>query len=248
VIAAPFLFPDYRTAWDFFDSEFFASFMDKMRKDTGLRYLGTFDDGGGFVAVTNDKRLIKTPEDVKGLRMRCEENPAHFCTWKSLGASVMGSTWPEVTTILATNVADGQYNAPGLNAAMKFWEVTDYSTWLGIIYNTLTWVVNDEWFKSLPEDYQHVIIRAAREVVPLAHGIAEQASLRGWDEAKKHFKACYVPTDEDKEAFRKVAQPAYFKWITDEYGVDPDLVSSVWDEVDKVHKMDGEEWWNKYGK
>ena len=248
VIAAPFLFPDYRTAWDFFDSEFFASFMDKMRKDTGLRYLGTFDDGGGFVAVTNDKRLIKTPEDVKGLRMRCEENPAHFCTWKSLGASVMGSTWPEVTTILATNVADGQYNAPGLNAAMKFWEVTDYSTWLGIIYNTLTWVVNDEWFKSLPEDYQRVIIRAAREVVPLAHGIAEQASLRGWDEAKKHFKACYVPTAKDKEAFRKVAQPAYFKWITDEYGVDPDLVSSVWDEVDKVHKMDGEEWWNKYGK
>ena len=49
IVVTPFLFPNYKTAWEFFDSAWFANFMKGMREESGLRYLGTFDDGGGFV-------------------------------------------------------------------------------------------------------------------------------------------------------------------------------------------------------
>lgn len=50
VVTAPFLFTNWRQAWTFFDSEWFADFMSGTIEDADMRYLGTFDDGGGFVA------------------------------------------------------------------------------------------------------------------------------------------------------------------------------------------------------
>ena len=70
--------------------------------------------GGGFVAFTNNKRLIRTVADIKGLKIRVEENPAHVATMKALGASATPLPWGEVMTALSTGLADGQFNAPGV--------------------------------------------------------------------------------------------------------------------------------------
>lgn len=56
-IVALFLFPDRFTAWAFFDSDFFSKFMGGLPA-MGLRYLGTMDDGGGFVVLTNSLRML----------------------------------------------------------------------------------------------------------------------------------------------------------------------------------------------
>ena len=57
VVTAPFLFTNWRQAWSFFDSEWFADFMSGTVEAADMRYLGTFDDGGGFVAFTNNVRF-----------------------------------------------------------------------------------------------------------------------------------------------------------------------------------------------
>ena len=248
VITTPFLFPDYNTAWAFFNSEWYANFMHEMRRKTGLRWIGMFDDGGGFVAFTNDKRLIKTPEDMKGLLIRVEENPAHIAVIEALGAKAVPLEWGQVPTALMTNVADGQFNAPGLNAAMKFWESCEYTSWTGHIYNTLNWVINDEWFKSLPEDYQSVILRAAREAVMYGHGLSDHLTNLGWQKCVEEFKAAYIPTAEEKEAFKKIMQPAFYEWATEEFGLKPEFIHEVWNKVDEINKELGEEYWNKWGK
>ena len=108
IATTPFLFPNYQTAWEFFDSEYFANFMRGALTSSGLRYLGTFDDGGGFVAFTNNKRLIRTLADLKGLKIRVEENPAHIATMKALGVNPTPLPWAEVPTALTTGLADGQ--------------------------------------------------------------------------------------------------------------------------------------------
>jgi TRAP-type transport system periplasmic protein len=240
VMTCPFLFPDFPTAWAFFDSDFYLDFMDKMREETGLRYLGTFDDGGGFVAFTNSKKLIKIPKDMEGLRIRVEENPAHVAIIEALGAKAVPLEWSQIETCLASGVADGQFNAPGLNAAMKFWELVPYTSWTGHIYNTLNWVVSDEWFTQLSKEYQELIVRAAREAILIGHGNAARLTLLGWEECKKNFEESYTPTTSEKEAFSDIAKPAFREWFVEEFEGDEELLNNLLSEVDRIHKELGE--------
>ena len=100
IITTPFLFPNYRVAWEYFDGPWHAEFMRGAIEEAGLRYLGTFDDGGGFVAFTNNVRPIRTVDDIKGLRIRVEEHPAHVATMKALGASATPLPWTSVIGML----------------------------------------------------------------------------------------------------------------------------------------------------
>jgi tripartite ATP-independent transporter DctP family solute receptor len=234
IITTPFLFPDYRVAWDYLDGEWHAEFMKGLIEEASLRYLGTFDDGGGFVAFTNNVRPIRTVDDIKGLRIRVEENPAHVATMKALGASATPLPWGEVLTALGTGLADGQFNAPGVSASFKLWDVNDYTTWSGHVFNTATWVISEPWFQSLPDDYKAIIVDSARESVVMSHGIAALSSVIGWQQSCEHFKECIILSDEEKQKMADVARPAWKEWITTDFGVDPALVDGLWAEVDRI--------------
>ncbi len=234
IVTTPFLFPSYKVAWEFFDSDWFAGFMRGALESNGLRYLGTMDDGGGFVAFTNNKRVIKTVDDIKGLNIRVEENPAHVATMRALGASATPLPWGEVATALATGLADGQFNAPGVNRSFKLWEVNDYTTWSGHVYNTVTWLVSDAWLKELPAGHRKAIIAAAREAVYMAHGIAAQMSVTGWEVGCKKFDECHILSDGEKAKMRAIARPAFRKWITEDFGIPAGEVDALWAEVDRI--------------
>ncbi len=236
IAATPFLFPNYQTAWAFFDSEYFAKFMKGALKDSGLRYLGTFDDGGGFVAFTNNKRLIRTLADLKGLKIRVEENPAHIATMKALGASATPLPWAEVPTALTTGLADGQFNAPGVNDMFRLHDTTRYTTWSGHVYNTVTWFISDAWLKTLPRNYQEIIIGASRESVAIGHGVATLTSIVGWVNSCKNFKGCHILSNAEKAKMRDIARPAFEAWITKDYGMDAALVKEFWAAVDETRK------------
>jgi TRAP-type transport system periplasmic protein len=200
----------------------------------GLRYLGTFDDGGGFVAFTNNVRPIRTLEDIKGLKIRVEENPAHVATMKALGASATPLPWGEVLTALGTGLADGQFNAPGVSASFKLWDVNDYTTWSGHVFNSQSWMVSEAWFQSLPDDYKAIIVDSAQESIEMAHGIAAFFAVVGWQESCEHFKECIILADDEKQKMADVARPAWKEWITKDFGVDPALVDGLWAEVDRI--------------
>lgn len=234
IITTPFLFNDYLTARAYFDGGWHAKFMRGAIEDAGLRYLGTFDDGGGFVALTTNKRLVKTVEDLAGLKIRVEENPAHVAIMKALGASATPLPWGEVHTALSTGLADGQFNAPGISTAYKLYEVTDYTTLSGHVYNSTTFVVSDKWFQSLPKEYQDAITVAAREAVKIGHGIAALQAINGWSESCKVFKECYVLPEAERVKMAGIARPAWREWATGDFGVDGALIDELWAEVARI--------------
>ena len=235
VVTTPFLFSSYRVARAYFDGEWHADFM-RGTLNSGLRYLGTLDDGGGFVAFTNNKRLIRTAGDLKGLKIRVEENPAHVATMKALGASATPLPWGEVLTALGTGLADGQFNAPGISLAFKLWEVNDFTTLSGHVYNSISWLVSERWFSRLPAQHQQVIIEAAREAVQISHGIAVLTTVKGWTESCKHFKQCYILPQAERDRMAAIARPAWKQWITGDFGVDAKLVDGLWAEVARIEK------------
>lgn len=236
IVTSPFLFPNYRVARAYFDGEWHANFMRGALKASGLRYLGTLDDGGGFVAFTNNKRLIRTVADIKGLKIRVEENPAHVATMKALGASATPLPWGEVLTALGTGLADGQFNAPGISLAFKLWEVNQFTTWSGHVYNTISWMMSDKWFQTLPAKHRQTIIEAARETTEISHGIAVLAAIAGWDASCKKFKQCHILTQEERDKMAAVARPAWKQWVTRDFGIDARLVDQLWAEVARIEK------------
>lgn len=246
-ITAPFLFPSYRVAHAFLDGAWFADFMSDSVDEAGLRYLGTFDDGGGFVAFTNNERLIKTADDIKGLKIRVEENPAHVTVMKALGASATPLPWGEVVTALATGLADGQFNAPGVSENFKLWEVNDYTTLSGHIYNTQTWLISEKWYQSLPDDYKAIIIHAAEESIRIGHGIASMAAIKGWQISCEEFKECYVLPTSEREAMAKIARPAWREWITTDFGLDAQVIDDMLAEVARVGEEIDAEDMRRYG-
>jgi tripartite ATP-independent transporter DctP family solute receptor len=236
VITAPFLFPNYHVAHAYFDGPWHANFMRGTIESAGLRFLGTYDDGGGFVAFTNNKRLIKTADDLKGLKIRVEENPAHVATMKALGASATPLPWGEVITALSTGLADGQFNAPGVSKAYKLWEVNDYTTLSGHVYNSQSWLVSEKWYQSLPDDYKEIVVRSAREAIELAHGISALQAIDGWELSCENFDECYVLPAAERAKMAEVARPAWKEWITGDFGLDAKLVDGLLNEVSRIEK------------
>lgn len=235
-ITAPFLFPDYRTAWAYFDGPWHATFMKGAIDEAGLRFLGTFDDGGGFVAFTNGTRLIKTVEDLEGLKIRVEENPAHVAIMKALGASATPLPWGEVVTALGTGLADGQFNAPGVSKNFKLWEVNDYTSLSGHVYNSQSWLVSEDWFQSLPEEYQDAIVTSAREAIEIGHGVAALQAIDGWNVSCQEFEECYVLPPEERQKMAAIARPAWKEWITTDFGLDAQLIEDLLAEVERIEE------------
>jgi TRAP-type C4-dicarboxylate transport system substrate-binding protein len=246
-IISPFLFPDRATAWGFFDSDFFADFMGEL-PGIGLRYLGTMDDGGGFVVLTNSLRPVKTVADFKGMRVRTEENPAHMAIMNALGASAVPMAWGQVATALATKVADAQFNAPSIITWAKLWETQKYVTFLNHIYNTNTWVISEKWFKAQSPGNQKAIIESARAAIIYSRGVAAHLSALAVDEAKKHGMEFNSITPENIAEMKKMAQAGYRKWAVDDFGLQAELLDRIQDEVSGIQKTMGDTLMLRYGK
>ncbi|GEN25835.1 hypothetical protein HCU01_37840 [Halomonas cupida] len=246
-VTAPFLFDNWRQAWAFFDGEWFADFMHGAIEQADMRYLGTFDDGGGFVAFTNNERLIKTVEDLEGLNIRTEENPAHVATMEALGASATPLPWGELITALETGLADGQFNAPVINTTFGLDEVTDYTTLTGHVYNSASWVVSDSWFQELSEEYQSVITDAAREAVALSHGASAMLATASWQASCEQFSECYIMPVAERQRMSEAARPAWRAWIVDDFGLDAQLVDDLLAEVESLAESLPQEAYQRYG-
>lgn len=246
-VTAPFLFDNWRQAWTFFDSGWFADFMQGTIDAANMRYLGTFDDGGGFVAFTNNDHLIKTVDDLKGLNIRTEENPAHVATMRALGASATPLPWGELITALETGLADGQFNAPVINTTYGLDEVTDYTTLTGHVYNSASWMVSEDWFQSLPEEHQRVIIESAREAIALSHGASGALATASWQKSCELFEKCYIMPVEERAKMAEIARPAWKAWIVNEFGMDEQLVNDLLAEVQTLRESLPEQAYQRYG-
>ncbi|MDN6318711.1 MAG: TRAP transporter substrate-binding protein DctP [Marinobacter sp.] len=247
LMTAPFVFDNWRQAWAFLDGEWFADLMSGTVEETNMRYLGTFDDGGGFVAFTNNEHLIKTVEDLEGLNIRTEENPGHVAIMKALGASATPLPWGEVITALETGLADGQFNATVLNTTFNFHEVTDYTTLTGHVYNSAAWLISEDWYQNLTDEQQEVIVTSAREAIAIGHGMSAALATAGWQESCETFKDCYLMPAEERERMADIARPAWKKWIVNDFGIDAKKVDEFLAEVKRVGEEVKESDMAKYG-
>jgi tripartite ATP-independent transporter DctP family solute receptor len=203
-----YLIPSRDVAYEIMRGEVGRIISDKFTKDTGIRvlYIGDL----GFRHITNSKRPIMTPADLKGLKIRTQPNPLHLQAFKAFGASPTPMSFAELFTALQQGVVDGQENPIYNIFAMKIHEVQKYMSLTHHLWNSGIFIMSEKYYQSLPEDIRTAIDKAsiaAREAV--VQDIA--TSENGWlSEIKKKTQVNEL-TDEQVMAFQKIAKEEWPK-------------------------------------
>lgn len=241
-LSIPWLFKNELIAYRVMDGEFGDELTADMLKKTGVRIIGV-GENGGYRHITNSKRPIHKPEDMKGLKIRTMEHAGHMAIMNSLGASATPMGWSDLYTSLQTGVVDGQENSLSLINNGDLYQVQKYLTLDGHVYSIDFVLINDKWLQSLPEEYQRIIRQAG-----MLAGLHERGinKLTEWEhltviQNSKNVEEVYMLSDAEKAEFAAISQPAYLEWY--HKSVDPE---GIWS--GKVLKAveEAEAYYNEY--
>ena len=213
----PFAFSSYNVGYKVYDGPFGQELAADIEKKAGFKVLG-FGESGGFFAITNAKRPLKSPADMKGIKLRTMALPLHQAIVKALGASPTTVAWAEVYTSLQTGVVDGQMNPISIITMAKFQEVQKYITLTNHLYAPYVWVMNPKFYSGLSADLQNVINDAARTALLAGRGLSRiiDGSDKGLPTLAEKMQV-YVPTKAEMKQFRDVAIPAAREFMSAQY-------------------------------
>jgi tripartite ATP-independent transporter DctP family solute receptor len=228
VINIPYLFMSEDVAWEVMDSPFMAELIEEMAKVTGMRCLGISQNGTRH--FTNNVREIRTPADLKGIKFRVMESPVYMKMLEAMGASGIPIAWPEVYTSLQTGVADGHENPVSIIEWSKMYEVQKYLTLDGHVWSEDALFINEDFWQSIPEDLQKVIIMAANQG-KWAGRLTEQmkSMLTAVDALREYGMQIYTPTLEERAMFRDASQAPVVEWMKTQF--DPKWVDGILEAV-----------------
>ena len=125
----------------------------------GLKVLAIGD--GGARQITNSKRRIVTPADMKGLKLRTPSIEAITVCMTTLGASYISMPLADVYMALKQGTVDGQENPIATIYDQKLYEVQKYILYVNYQYHPEVMTMNAAFYRSLPEEYQKVLSDAA---------------------------------------------------------------------------------------
>jgi tripartite ATP-independent transporter DctP family solute receptor len=204
VFDLPYLFRDFSHAYKVIDGPIGSELRQNLTKH-GLQPVGVLEIG--FRNLTNNKRPVKAPEDVKGLKIRTTPNPAHLQAFRLLGANPVPMPVTEVYLALKTGTVDGQENPIAHILALRFHEVQKYMSLTYHAYTLANVVMNQKKFQALSPEHQKTMVDALAEARDWERKLNRE--LDGQALAKMRAAGLQIEEKPDIEAFRKiVAEPS----------------------------------------
>lgn len=219
VFSIPYLFENEYQAWRVYDGPFVAKLNEQLRKKTGLRVLHWWESGG-FKQWTNSKRPIKTPADMKGLKIRVMPSPVFQKLVSSLGGSPTPISFGELYGALKNKTVDGQNNALSLVNLFKYYQVQKYATIDNHVYAVSSMIINDKFYQSLPKDLQQVIQKAQQVALAVNRGVSRYTDHMAVDNLKKQGMQVYRLSEADRKLFKDKARIPVLEWLRKEVAGD----------------------------
>lgn len=206
-LGAPFALADYAHADRVIDGEF-VNWVSPDLIASGLFWLGSWE--WGFRQITNSRRPILRPEDMRGLKIRVPTTPLCQAAILALGAIPVVVEFEQLARVIRQGMIDGQENPVGVIDSLGLQHNQKFLAMLNYTYGTLVHVINRDVFASMPAEHQAILreesIRAgqsmrqtvrARETEQLACFIAGGMQVDYPDPAP--FKALMAPVIERLE-------------------------------------------------
>lgn len=214
LFSLPFLMPDY------------AAIDALTRGEVGKEIFQTLDKAGvvplawgenGYRELTNSKRPIKSPDDLKGMKIRVVGSPLFADTFTALGANPTQMSWADAQPALSSGAVDGQENPMSIFTAAKLHTVGQkHVTMWGYVADPLVFVVNKEiWASWTPAD-QAIVRQAAIDAGKEQIAIARKGLADADKPLLKDIAALGVTITQlspaERDAFVKATRPVYAKW------------------------------------
>jgi C4-dicarboxylate-binding protein DctP len=232
VFGMPFLFSSSEVAWEVLDGAFGQRYNEAFFKATGVRIVGHIESG--FRSLFNSKHPVKSPEDLKGMKIRTGENAVHMAMIRALGANPTPISWTEVYTALQQKVVDGMENPPGLFFAMKFYEQQKFLTLNRHLYSIHTAMINERFFQGLPADLKGLMLSSAHLATTIGRSQAYLLERSAVEKLRKQGIEVYTPTPQEFDRFRQLGRPPAEQLVRKEIG--NEWVDAAVQAVDQAEK------------
>ncbi|MEO4045409.1 TRAP transporter substrate-binding protein [Hoeflea sp. CAU 1731] len=194
---APFLFKDQAQFHRFLDSDKFKEMMADVQERTGVVYAGFVGDRPPR-AVSTKNTPVKTPADLKGLKIRTPGHPFIIQAFESWGATATPLKASELVLALKTGLVDGQDNGvidfvgAGYYEDQANYTPIDYlRSGVGVFFSPQSWA-------NLSEEQQGWVLEAASKAGEDGKAIYEQQMK---DAYAKLDELGVTVTEPDREAF-----------------------------------------------
>jgi tripartite ATP-independent transporter DctP family solute receptor len=187
-----------------------AVFWTKLAPETekkGLKVIAVWENG--YRHITNNKRPIKTPTDLQGIKLRVPNGKWRLKMFQAYGANPSPMKFSELFTALKTGVMDGQENPFTQIYSAKLQEVQKYLSLSGHVYTPAYLTVGATKWATLPADVRKILEDTAKETQAYVYETAanQETELLG-----KLKAAGMMVNDVDKDAFVAASKPIYVEF------------------------------------
>lgn len=218
----PYLFRDWNHVEAFLDSDT-AQEMYGLTDSVGMTTL-TFMPRG-FRHVTSNIAPIKTPADLKGLKIRVAESETYIDTFKALGANAQAMAWGEVFTALQQKTIDAHENTVVTTRDYKIDEVQKYMSETGHFFAFAALQMNKNLLEGMSAEDQAMFREAGLEAAKKL-GLDQKANEAS-AKAELESKGMVFNAVDDKAAFEALVQPVYEKFLKDHSSQYLDAIKAI---------------------
>ncbi|GGF70914.1 ABC transporter substrate-binding protein [Azorhizobium oxalatiphilum] len=204
-----FAFPDYDHVWKATDGALGNYIRDQIGKAGLVAPIKIWDNG--FRQITSSTREIKTPDDLKGFKIRVPPAPMLTSVFKSLEASATPINFNELYSALQTKVVEGQENPLAITASARLYEVQKYCSMTGHVWDGYYILGNRRAWAALPDDLKALVVKEFDQ-----SGMDERADIAALSQSLRQDLTSKGMTfiDVDREKFRAALSktPFYADW------------------------------------
>ena len=204
ILDIPFLFRDYAHARAVLDGPIGQEMLQKF-PPKGMVALAWGENG--FRHMTNSKRPVNAPDDLKGLKMRTMENPIHIQAYKQFGILPTPMAFTEVFTALQQGTVDGQENPLSVITAAKLDQVQKNLTLTGHVYSPAVILMNKAQWDKLSAADKQAFLDAAKEAVKANRARIDDDERKAVADLRS--KGMAIVENVDKAKFQATLAPVY---------------------------------------
>ncbi len=171
----------------------------------------------GFRELSNSKRAVRKPDDLKGLKIRVVGSPLFNETFSALGANPTQMSWADAQPALSTGAVDGQENPLATILASKFYEVQEYTALTNHIYSVWAVLISKKFWDRLSPDEQKILADSAKEATAFERETIRAFDKKALDQLKAEGMEVTSLPEAEVAKLREKAEPVRAKF-TKEFG------------------------------
>ncbi|MFC2170050.1 TRAP transporter substrate-binding protein [Acidobacteriota bacterium] len=172
----------------------------------------------GFRHFTNDSKVIRSPADLKGMKIRVIQTPDMVKLVEGFGAQAVPINWSELYSALQQGVVDGEENPFSMIQQAKLYEVQKYITTDGHRLGVLPISINEKFYKSLSLENRKIVKDTAMRAAAVFRAQLYLGNTLWIEDFQKKGVKIYSPEPQEMEQFRSIAHLKVIPYIRDKIG------------------------------